>query len=281
MSRKVILALATAATIAAASLGSTAADARGFGGGGGFGGGHFAGGGGGLRAAGVVAATSVAAEPRSQPSAVPATAACRFIQFSRRGTPAFLGIPAGGGTTTTGTGSSVTAAGSSSMTWASPMRRPGCSRPLHLPDQDLHAGWPRGVRGRLHQRSGQRPGRRRPRCRRHPGDPGAKCADPAGGRKDLRRDAGADLAELCGPHLSGLSGSEPADGAGSSEELKMSAKRMSLRLGLKIRPPARISRAALFARIAGRQKHRPGVGRQSGHGSGGCAGFAWSHRGTA
>ena len=46
MSRKVILALATAATIAAASLGSTAADARGFGGGGGLGGGHFAGGGG-------------------------------------------------------------------------------------------------------------------------------------------------------------------------------------------------------------------------------------------
>jgi hypothetical protein len=46
MSRKVILSIATAATIAAASLGSTPADARGFGGGGGFGGGHFAGGGG-------------------------------------------------------------------------------------------------------------------------------------------------------------------------------------------------------------------------------------------
>ena len=46
MSRKVILTLATAATIAAACLASTAADARGFGGGGGFGGGHFAGGGG-------------------------------------------------------------------------------------------------------------------------------------------------------------------------------------------------------------------------------------------
>jgi len=45
MSRKVILTLATAATIAAASLVSTAADARGFGGGGG-GGARFGGGGG-------------------------------------------------------------------------------------------------------------------------------------------------------------------------------------------------------------------------------------------
>lgn len=47
MSRKVIFSLATAATIAVASLASGAAEARGFGGGGGgghFGGGHFAGG---------------------------------------------------------------------------------------------------------------------------------------------------------------------------------------------------------------------------------------------
>ncbi|MGA8652887.1 MAG: hypothetical protein WB677_20130 [Xanthobacteraceae bacterium] len=43
MSRKVILTLATAATIAASALASSAADARGFGGGGG--GGHFGGGG--------------------------------------------------------------------------------------------------------------------------------------------------------------------------------------------------------------------------------------------
>jgi hypothetical protein len=46
MSRKVIFSLATAATLAVASLASGAAEARGFGGGGGghFGGGHFAGG---------------------------------------------------------------------------------------------------------------------------------------------------------------------------------------------------------------------------------------------
>jgi hypothetical protein len=44
MSRKVILTLATAATIITAGLASSAADARGFGGSG-FGGGHFAGGG--------------------------------------------------------------------------------------------------------------------------------------------------------------------------------------------------------------------------------------------
>ena len=49
MSRKLILTLATAATIAASALASTAADARGFGGGGGaFGGGRGGFGGGGF-----------------------------------------------------------------------------------------------------------------------------------------------------------------------------------------------------------------------------------------
>jgi hypothetical protein len=43
MSRKLILSLASAATIAVVALGSSSADARGFGGGG-FGGGHFGGG---------------------------------------------------------------------------------------------------------------------------------------------------------------------------------------------------------------------------------------------
>ena len=84
MSRKIILTLATAATIAAAGLGSSAADARGFGGGGfggGCGGGGFSGGG------NFAAAATSLAVPRARPRR------CRSINGRGRTHPGHPGHP--------------------------------------------------------------------------------------------------------------------------------------------------------------------------------------------
>ena len=224
MSRKFIFSLAAAATIAAAAtLASSAADARGFGGGG-FGGGHFGGGGfsrgggfggghfgGGFgRGGGSAAITSA----RTQLRPIPALATIR-----RSASPATESL---GGLRIIVTGSGAMAAGSTATATRCRRRcrRGGCSGchawSVHLPDQDLHAGRPRRVRGPLHQGIGQR-ARRWYRSDASGQDLGSH---PAGSSDECRGSlAGADHHELRRQDLPGLPGGQRSD----PEELKTTA----------------------------------------------------------
>ena len=192
MSRKIILSLAAAATVAVATLTSFSADARGFGGGG-FGGGRSFGGGG-----------------------------ARFASFTGHGgrtlTPIFPGRPGRPGRPI------IPIVPIHPIVPVHPILPPiafhdhhhhwvlrdgrwvviegvvdeepalGCrTRPLHLPDQDLHAERPCGVRRCLHQGIRQCFGRQQRRC--------DTTADYAGCGNGSADDSGADGTELRRPHL--------------------------------------------------------------------------------
>ena len=128
------------------------------------------------------------------------------------------------------TGFSVAVAGSLSTRWLAEFRRDAAPcvrghsrpRPVHLPDQDLHAGWSGGVRGCLHQGSSQRASWWWGHVRRYPGAAGQHPVQRHRARlAGCRRDPSADHAELRGYDLPRLLGGELA--GCNAEELKTPA----------------------------------------------------------